>query len=1185
MRRNQLKQTVGDPTVYLFEGTAAKNPKAALTTAVSTPKAASTTAEKTRKPVFQEPPQPVDPAAEQPVQAVQPKVSTGNAVAQPAVLSPERTWKPQIDIPLSQRSSMWEKNNTKKPERDGETPSLSNDSPAPFLNKPVMTQENAEQNLTNWVNTWLTSSNSYFDGYNARFGNRKGDFSDAYVGDSQEYLDATNRRARELAAGADSIRRSLKQYSGVLNPELVAEITNALDETMVKVEQVLSIAQQDNAYWSSWGNAKVDEFKKEWNEIVAPGSEFVSTGEKAYQKAQRSEEYRQKYAGKSGAELINLINFIDDEDEKDWVTSQALQTLSFDEAAKDLEVMKAEEAEIENSGTLINHYDQKLAMNIEQQKAAIAAKLRRDEIFKKYGVENLDGLKNLISRNEQLIAEAEKVQEYVRLSLVQENEDFEKYVKIGRAEADAYSEENNKTEHMTATEVKVLAYYIAKDRENGTNLAEQYKQTIKHYLKQRRAGEIAYNINHIDIPVIEGIARIGYGVGAGAVDWAMGAMQNFTDEKLEPTVMQMASSYIGSDPELNWFDRTLHNGARAVGNMLPSILISKGLGSAGAPVSLAKAAGSVAHFTSAAGGAYGNALEQGYNKYAARTYATLVGLSEVTLQNILGGISEFGGLPAKLGEKIAAIDNALLKGAAKLAVSEFGEVSEELLQNYLEPLFRTFIFGEEYDEPTLQENLDTILTTLISTGTMEGPGIVSATVSEIKNPTGSGVRYDFGVTQEDIDQYVESAYENKNKQDYKKYAEVSDRLKNDVQKEIVIEGYAHALRDNDIRHIRNSHGEKTKEKYPVTKQDIKNIPWIVENYDKVYTIKRRDGKTGLVYVTVNNQGTVYYLEQVTSKYGNEPLLINKQMIKTGIGDIPGLPGLKEAITKKQSETEFLNDLRKAQQVYAQSVYQSHSNAKVTQTDTNVNDQNSLSAQRQADAGNVSKVGWDGRVAVTEAKGPNITIDGVTYRLLGLDKNGSKVYQDVEVLKERVKRAESKQAEENQNPKQTDDGQIAENKNEYVRARRAVDKEFKEILAKAQNNDKIDLDEDLEKIVAGKHFEEIQLLRQKLSNRAVRRWYNAQDAEIPSLIDRTLGLEGQARQACDLRNRNRTNARELMYDLEKRKQLDRDDPNKTFEELIADKMKRKELDREEAMKDILDTATKTRKSVNKQLGLE
>lgn len=153
------------------------------------------------------------------------------------------------------------------------------------------------------------------------------------------------------------------------------------------------------------------------------------------------------------------------------------------------------------------------------------------------------------------------------------------------------------------------------------------------------------------------------------------------------------------------------------------------------------------------------------------------------------------------------------------------------------------------------------------------------------------------------------------------------------------------------------------------------------------------------------------------------------------------------------------------------------------------------------------------------------------------------------------------------------------------AESVIDKKFKEILEKAKKGDKIDLDEGMERIVAGKRFEEIQLLRQKLSNRAVRRWYNTQDAEIPFLIDRTLDLEGQARQACDLRNRNRTNARELMRDLRKRKQLDEEDPNKTFEELVADKMRRKGLTREEAMKDIIDTSSKTRKSVNKQLGLE
>jgi hypothetical protein len=126
---------------------------------------------------------------------------------------------------------------------------------------------------------------------------------------------------------------------------------------------------------------------------------------------------------------------------------------------------------------------------------------------------------------------------------------------------------------------------------------------------------------------------------------------------------------------------------------------------------------------------------------------------------------------------------------------------------------------------------------------------------------------------------------------------------------------------------------------------------------------------------------------------------------------------------------------------------------------------------------------------------------------------------------------------------------------------------------------------MEDIIAGKPYAEIQPLREKLSDRAARKWYLAQDAMIPQKIDYSLSNEDQARQACELRNQNRTNARELMRDQNKRRQLDITDPNKTFEELIADKMNRKGLSREQAIEDVLRSATKTRKSVNKQLGLE
>ena len=59
----------------------------------------------------------------------------------------------------------------------------------------------------------------------------------------------------------------------------------------------------------------------------------------------------------------------------------------------------------------------------------------------------------------------------------------------------------------------------------------------------------------------------------------------------------------------------------------------------------------------------------------------------------------------------------------------------------------------------------------------------------------------------------------------------------------------------------------------------------------------------------------------------------------------------------------------------------------------------------------------------------------------------------------------------------------------------------------------------------------------------------------------------------------------MKNQETRRQLDITDPNKSFEELLKHKINDKGLSYEEAIKDILATATKTRKSVNKMFGLE
>ena len=130
-----------------------------------------------------------------------------------------------------------------------------------------------------------------------------------------------------------------------------------------------------------------------------------------------------------------------------------------------------------------------------------------------------------------------------------------------------------------------------------------------------------------------------------------------------------------------------------------------------------------------------------------------------------------------------------------------------------------------------------------------------------------------------------------------------------------------------------------------------------------------------------------------------------------------------------------------------------------------------------------------------------------------------------------------------------------------------------------------MDEATEKVISERSFAELQPLQGKMSNRAARRWYIAQDEKIPSLINTDLSIEEQAMLACELRNQNRTWARDLMFDQELRRQLDISDPNMSFEDRILDKMTRKGLTRDEAIRDIFKTATKTRASANKKVGLK
>ncbi len=112
------------------------------------------------------------------------------------------------------------------------------------------------------------------------------------------------------------------------------------------------------------------------------------------------------------------------------------------------------------------------------------------------------------------------------------------------------------------------------------------------------------------------------------------------------------------------------------------------------------------------------------------------------------------------------------------------------------------------------------------------------------------------------------------------------------------------------------------------------IPQIVETYDDVLYVPRKDGKSGIVYVKQHN-GTTYYLEQIRN--GN--LLQNKQMIKTSTGTIPKIEGLYDAIDKKWG-ISTAPDKSNLPRMYVQDVWNNAPTDTIPQSGNIVNEGNS-----------------------------------------------------------------------------------------------------------------------------------------------------------------------------------------------------------------------------------------------------
>ena len=386
-----------------------------------------------------------------------------------------------------------------------------------------------------------------------------------------------------------------------------------------------------------------------------------------------------------------------------------------------------------------------------------------------------------IAQKKQLLNQARHIQEGITLSGVAENADFKDFSKYsttikestswwqGRSEDTQYEWINNQNgfrddyerdmdtlnevaaatsqssfyaaptesvyrkkgyDKLTKNEIAIYNYYYAKE---GKEKAQEYLDSIQEALNVRKANEMYGELE--DNTAQELI----FGAEAGLDQFASGAQNLFNKEGkyIPQSAVQMTSGMVREDLADAGAKLPKWLGGASLGqagydlittsaNMAPSMLASIGIGiinpTAGA------IAGNALMGASAAGNAYQEALNQGYDKGQARAYSTMIGASEAILGELLGGISKLGGTSKYVTNLLNGVDNAFLRFAGKVGGSFLSEGLEEGLQEVLSPMFSNFFLHTDEDINWSEVAYSALLGGFSTLG-MDGPVTVAGEVN------------------------------------------------------------------------------------------------------------------------------------------------------------------------------------------------------------------------------------------------------------------------------------------------------------------------------------------------------------------------------------------------------------------------------------------------------------------------
>lgn len=133
-----------------------------------------------------------------------------------------------------------------------------------------------------------------------------------------------------------------------------------------------------------------------------------------------------------------------------------------------------------------------------------------------------------------------------------------------------------------------------------------------------------------------------------------------------------------------------------------------------------------------------------------------------------------------------------------------------------------------------------------------------------------------------IDDLFEQADSSKNKVQRKIISSVTPRQLEEYRKKGILNvtaDFVHSIENTALRHENKRHSGDNRTQQPLTKEEWHNILDVIENFDTVEKQKSRSGLDVIVYKKKNNDGTIYYVEEIRT--GRKSLALTTAYKKRG----------------------------------------------------------------------------------------------------------------------------------------------------------------------------------------------------------------------------------------------------------------------------------------------------------------